>query len=85
MAKEYEMIGSVPIVVDGYGRVAPGAGKFKHELSKYWEDFFVKIGALKVVRELGANESVTEPAYKKDSWPTSYPKFKHEQEEQGEV
>lgn len=52
MVKEYEMTGTCPIVVGGYGRVEAGAPNFSAEMDAQQEAFFQRIGALRVVREL---------------------------------
>lgn len=52
MVKEYEMTGTCPIIVNGYGRVEPETGTFRCEMEAAQEAFFSKIGAVRIVAEL---------------------------------
>lgn len=52
MVKEYQMTGSMPIVVNGYGRVEPRSVNFTCEMEAEQEKFFLKIHAVAVVREV---------------------------------
>lgn len=62
MVKEYEMTGAMPIVVGGYGRVEPGSPAFQVEMEAPQEAFFLKIGAVRIVREVPGAVSVALPA-----------------------
>lgn len=51
MVREYEMTGTMPIIVGGYGRVEPGSKNFTCEMEPAQEAFFVKIRAVRVVAD----------------------------------
>lgn len=51
MVKEYQHTGACPVIVGNYGRVEPGT-KFQCEMEPEQEAFMLKIGAVRVLREL---------------------------------
>lgn len=61
MVREYEMTGTMPIIVGGYGRVEPYSGKFQCEMEAVQESFFVRIGAVRVLRDLPEARNVPLP------------------------
>lgn len=87
MVKEYEMTGACPIVVGGFGRVEPETGTFKCEMEAAQEVFFLKIGAVRIVRELpeathapkpseamAADDLVEFEGKKLETWPSGWPR-----------
>jgi hypothetical protein len=76
MAKQYKHVGSVPVVVENYGRVVPGK-VFSCEMTPEQETFFRKIGALQVVADVLPDAVDVAPL---DSVaPTSWPVLPSEQ------
>lgn len=85
MVKEYAMTGALPVIVGGYGRVEPGSPNFKCDMEPGQEQFLVKIGAVRVVRELPDEAHAALPPEPVDgglevegrqlsSWPTGWPR-----------
>lgn len=78
MAKRYQHVGTLPIVVGDYGRVIPGT-KFSCEMDPEQEAWLIKINALRVLEELPP-EAELDPAPKDTAtWPQSWPRAAHEQ------
>lgn len=91
MVKEYEMTGACPVIVSNYGRVEPGSANFQCEMEAAQEAFFVKIGAVRVVKELPDATHAALPPEPIDggvdfegrtlkTWPTSWPRRSQDEE-----
>lgn len=78
MAKRYQHVGTLPIVVGDYGRVLPGT-KFSCEMDPAQEAWMIRINAIRVLEELPTDAEL--PPAPKDSatWPQSWPLAAHEQ------
>lgn len=77
MAKKYQHVGTLPIVVGDYGRVIPGQA-FSCEMDPAQEAYFVRINALRVVEELEDGAAVEAPPLD-GVWPTNWPATPAEQ------
>ena len=52
MKKEYRHKGACPIIVHGFGRVNPGVQSFVCDMDPTQEEFFLRIGAIVVLKEV---------------------------------
>ena len=77
MAKRYRHVGTLPVVVENYGRVIPNQ-VFSCEMLPEQELWFRKIRAIEVVEELAEGAQVETPPLDSKA-PTSWPLLPAEQ------
>lgn len=50
--REYQMVGTMPLAINRFGRVEPGCRNFVHDMDDDQEAFFLRINALRIVRDV---------------------------------